>query len=288
VRGGGGQGWTREELSDALADTGASFTEAFTTAMSLIAQPPSGISDLAIVDAGGSAGAGRIVAAIAEKHASLPIRTAGRGGEQTVSLIIEAESAVEVRTNQGLLAHIDLDSEGMARAAVGSIIGSSVGFLSACGLLGDLSIGKPTVVPTSVDAARRIGTTFPVFVGAGPIGDAIARRAKASFNLNAKTPAFALSLPDAFEIDIHGWGQSGDVTRQVFTLVAIRSGEIDADLSEMFDTYLSALDEVVHDVVTIRAQSDGEVSQIVDAVTQVDLLSLEFARDAEPQENSVF
>jgi hypothetical protein len=276
--------WTREELSIALADTPRSFADALAYAASRIAEPPSRITDLAIVDGRGIVEAGRIVAAIAEKHCPLPIRL---GTAASLTLSIEGVS-VQARTDGRLLARVDLETRGMARAAVGSIVGSSIGLLSGCGLLPDLETGEPAEVQTPFAAARRIGETFPLFVGAGPIGDALARRAKASFNLNAKTPAFALSLPEAFEIDIHGWGQSGDVTRQVFTLVAIRSPEIDGDLSDIFDTYITALDEVVHDVVTIEAQSQGEVSQIIEAVTLVDLLSLEFARDCEPQENSAF
>ena len=44
-------------------------------------------------------------------------------------------------------------------------------------------------------------------------------------NENAKAPAFVAALPEMCHNEIAGWGQHGDVTRQVFTLVELRHDE---------------------------------------------------------------
>ena len=55
---------------------------------------------------------------------------------------------------------------------------------------------------------------------AGPIGAVAAMRWKCQVNENAKAPAFANRVPELCHNEVAGWGQHGDVTRQVLTLVA--------------------------------------------------------------------
>ena len=70
--------------------------------------------------------------------------------------------------------------------------------------------------------ARRIGRTIPLVYGGGPIGAVAAMRWKCQVNENAKAPAFANRLPELCHNEAAGWGQHGDVTRQVLTLVQLR------------------------------------------------------------------
>ena len=49
-------------------------------------------------------------------------------------------------------------------------------------------------------------------------------RWKQSVNENAKAPAFWNEYPELDHNEVCGWGQHGDVTRQVFTLIELRHG----------------------------------------------------------------
>ena len=70
--------------------------------------------------------------------------------------------------------------------------------------------------------ARQIGRTLPIVYGGGALGEVAAVRWKGQFNENAKVAAFANRVPELTHNEICGWGQHGDVTRQVFTLVLLR------------------------------------------------------------------
>ena len=74
------------------------------------------------------------------------------------------------------------------------------------------------------ELARRIGRTIPLIYGGGGFGAVAAMRWKCSMNENAKAPAFWNVYPELDHNEICGWGQHGDVTRQVFTLVELRHG----------------------------------------------------------------
>ena len=83
--------------------------------------------------------------------------------------------------------------------------------------------------------ARLIGRTIPLVYGSAGVSAVAARRWKAQINLNAKTPAFCAALPELAHDELAGWGQSGDVTRQVVTLVLLRHDGEDAEGVRMFD-----------------------------------------------------
>ena len=70
--------------------------------------------------------------------------------------------------------------------------------------------------------ARRIGRTMTLIHGGGSIGATAAQRWKTQINENAKAPAFWAAQPELCHNEIQGWGQHGDVTRQVLTLLALR------------------------------------------------------------------
>src|SRR5207302_5408185 len=74
----------------------------------------------------------------------------------------------------------------------------------------------------AADIARRIGRTIPLVHGGGAVGATAAQRWKTQVNENANAPAFWSSQPELCHNEIQGWGQHGDVTRQVITLVALR------------------------------------------------------------------
>ena len=74
------------------------------------------------------------------------------------------------------------------------------------------------------ELARQIGRTIPLIYGGGAIGAVAAYRWKCDVNENAKAPAFWNTYPELDHNEICAWGQHGDVTRQLITLVELRHG----------------------------------------------------------------
>lgn len=125
--------------------------------------------------------------------------------------------------------------------------------------------------------ARRIGRTFPVVHGSAGITAVAAARWKQQVNANAKTPAFWAAHPDLDHHEVAGWGQSGDVTRQVFTLVELRRPGEPPSTRRRFEQAAEALDEVVATVVPVWAQEGDEVAQFFELALMGDFVSLHLA-----------
>ncbi|MCU4185683.1 bifunctional phosphoglucose/phosphomannose isomerase [Acidiferrimicrobium sp. IK] len=132
----------------------------------------------------------------------------------------------------------------------------------------------------AADVARRIGRTIPLIHGGGAVGSAAAARWKTQVNENAKAPAFWSSQPELCHNEVCGWGQHGDVTRQVLTAVALRHDGEHPQVGRRFDLVGEILREVVADVVEIRAEGDGDLAQLFDLVLFGDYVSLWMAAEA--------
>ncbi len=122
--------------------------------------------------------------------------------------------------------------------------------------------------------ARRIGRTMPLFYGAGPIGAVAAMRWKCDVNENAKAPAFYNRVPELCHNEVAGWGQHGDVTRQVFTIVNLRHDHEHPHLARRFELVNSLEEEVVVGIEEVRAEGEGPLAQLFDLVLYGDLVSL--------------
>jgi glucose/mannose-6-phosphate isomerase len=131
-------------------------------------------------------------------------------------------------------------------------------------------------VPAGV-VARRIGRTVPLIFGGGPIGAVAAQRWKTQVNENAKAPAFAATIPELCHNEVCGWGQHGDVTRQVFTLVELRHDEEHPQEARRFELVRDIMAEVVHDVIEVRAEGNGALAQLFDLTLFGDYVSLHLA-----------
>jgi glucose/mannose-6-phosphate isomerase len=128
--------------------------------------------------------------------------------------------------------------------------------------------------------ARAIGRTWPLVYGAGPLGAVAAVRWKNQVNENAKAPAFHHALPEVCHNELCGWGQHGDVTRQVLTLVELRHGFEEADIARRFQLMDDQMLEVVADICVVEAEGDGPLAQLMDLVLVGDVTSLHMAADA--------
>jgi glucose/mannose-6-phosphate isomerase len=128
--------------------------------------------------------------------------------------------------------------------------------------------------------ARVIDGTMPIAYGGDALGGVAAYRFKCQVNENAKAPAFSAVLPEMTHNEICGWGQHGDITRQVMTIVRFRHDFEHPQVARRFDLTYDLLDEVVHAVIDIRAEGDGALAQLLDLVLQGDFVSLHLAAEA--------
>lgn len=128
--------------------------------------------------------------------------------------------------------------------------------------------------------AREIGRTMPVTYGGDALGAAAAYRFKCQVNENAKAPAFWAAMPEMAHNEICGWGQHGDVTRQVMTVVRFRHAYEHPQVARRFELTFDIIDEVVHAVIDIGAEGDGALAQLFDLILQGDFVSLHMAAEA--------
>jgi glucose/mannose-6-phosphate isomerase len=192
-------------------------------------------------------------------------------------------------------AHIVLPECPMPRAGIGSVSIPPLIVLERVGLFP----GASQYVADAVDQmkrrrdklivdggpaqvlAREIGRTMPVAYGGDALGAVAAYRFKCQVNENAKAPAFWAALPEMAHNEICGWGQHGDVTRQVMTVVRFRHAYEHPQVARLFELTFDVIDEVVHAIIDIEAAGEGALAQLLDLVIQGDFVSLHMAAEAE-------
>jgi glucose/mannose-6-phosphate isomerase len=130
------------------------------------------------------------------------------------------------------------------------------------------------------ELARRIGRTFPLVWGTGALGAVAAYRWKADVNENAKAPAFWNSFPELDHNEICAFGQHGDVTRQVVTLVELRHDHEHSQLGRRVAATRAIVEETVASVLEVRAEGEGRLAQLVDLMYLGDWVSVYLALDA--------
>ena len=125
--------------------------------------------------------------------------------------------------------------------------------------------------------ARCIGRTMPLFHGGGGLGAVAAQRWKTDVNENAKSPAFWNAQSELCHNEVSGWGQHGDVTRQMFTLVNLRHDFEHPQVMHRFNITADLLDEVVSSVEEVQAGGEGELGQLLDLMLVGNVTSLHMA-----------
>jgi len=183
------------------------------------------------------------------------------------------------------------------RAALGAMAGPVVAVFERAGLVSGVGpqvdaaarqlearawVCRPEVAGPANPArevARRIGRTLPLFYGGGALGAVAAMRWKFDVNENAKAPAFWSAYPDLDHHEICGWGQHGDVTRQVLTLVELRHDFEHPRLALRFDATREIIEEALAGIVEVRAAGEGRLAQVLDLAYQGDWASTYLALD---------
>lgn len=190
--------------------------------------------------------------------------------------------------------HIVLPDCPMPRAGIGSvsipplIVLEQVGLFPGAaeyvaGAVGQLGRRRDSLIKDGGPAeqiARGIGRTMPVAYGGGALGAVAAYRFKCQANENAKVPAFWAAVPEMTHNEICGWGQHGDITRQVMTVLRFRHSYEHPQVTRRFELTHDPIDEVVHAVIDIDAAGDSALAQLLDLVIQGDFVSLHLAAQA--------
>lgn len=125
--------------------------------------------------------------------------------------------------------------------------------------------------------ARRIGRTIPLVYGGGAVGQAAAQRWKTQVNENAKAPAFYAAQPELCHNEVCGWGQHGDVTRQLMTLIALRHDSEHPQVTRRFELVFDLVREVVASIEEVHAEGEGDLAQLLDLILFGDFVSLHMA-----------
>ncbi len=128
--------------------------------------------------------------------------------------------------------------------------------------------------------AKRIGGTMPLFHSSGSLGNAAVTRWKGQVNENAKAPALGGIHPELCHNEVVGWGQHGDITRQLITLVQLRHDQEHPQVMRRFDLVTEIMREVVAGVEVVEAEGEGELAQLMDLILFGDFTSLHMAAHA--------
>ena len=109
-------------------------------------------------------------------------------------------------------------------------------------------------------------------------------RWKADINENAKAPAFWNTHPELDHNEICGFGQHGDVTRQILTLIELRHGFEHERLEPRFAGTRAQVEECVSQVLEVRAVGEGRLAQLLDLMYLGDWVScyLALENDVDP------
>jgi glucose/mannose-6-phosphate isomerase len=234
--------------------------------------------------------------------------------EETVSMARAAAkcgaTVVGVSTG-GTIAQIAEESGGLhmpcpegylPRAAVGALVGAVTVALFRSGLAPSAHAQlvraqeqlahrrdrcKPSIEGAANEArefARKIGRTIPVIYGGGALGGVAAYRWKCDVNENAKAPAYSAAHPELDHNEICGWGQHGDVTRQIISLIELRHGFEHEQLARRFQYTREIIEECVHQVLEVHAEGEGRLAQLLDLMYVGDWVScyLALQNDVDP------
>ncbi len=125
--------------------------------------------------------------------------------------------------------------------------------------------------------ARQLHGTIPLVYGGGLVGGAAAQRWKAQINQTAKAPAFAGELPEVVHGELAGWGQHGDITRQLLSLVLLRHDDEPPEVAEQFGRVEQWTQEVVTAIHPVAAAGEGTLAQLLDLAFQGDVVALHLA-----------
>jgi glucose/mannose-6-phosphate isomerase len=189
--------------------------------------------------------------------------------------------------------HVALPDIPMPRAGIGAVSIPPLLVLDALGLfpgarqhvlqaVEQLKRRRDQLLAGKGDAhrvAQAIGRRIPLCYGGGALGEVAAWRLKCQINENAKAPAFANTHPELCHNEICGWGNHGDVTRQVLTVVNLRHDFEHPQVARRFELTEDILLEATAGVQQLFAAGGSALAQLFDLILQGDFVSLHLAAE---------
>lgn len=134
--------------------------------------------------------------------------------------------------------------------------------------------------PVEENPAKRVALDIrrkiPLIYGGG-IGGVAAHRFKCQINENAKAPAFWNVYPELDHNELVGWGQHGDVTRQLIQLVELRNDFEHPQVRKRFELTREIMRECIAGVTEVHARGDHPLGQLLDLIYVCDYASLYLA-----------
>jgi hypothetical protein len=253
-----------------------------------------GVRAVVLVGSGSAGWSADVVAATVASRSEVPVVVA-----RSELPAFAARDTVVVRLGARTM-HVDDTAVDLGedvpheRAALGAMVASGLTALARMGIADGVEDDLDRAIaqlhrrrnaafadaPSDIDApklARRIGRLLPLVYGDGDVGALAAERWKQQCNVNAKVPAFARGLADVAHDEIAGWGQHGDLTRQVFCAVVLRHDHERPGGDARFTTFTEVLEESLAAVHHVRAEGDGPLAQLLDLAYVGDLVSLHLA-----------
>jgi glucose/mannose-6-phosphate isomerase len=216
------------------------------------------------------------------------LQAAGAAAARGATVVVLASGAAP---GSGRLARVALPAVPRERLFLYPVVAGMLGLLEAARMLdgtADLLAAAADRASARIEGplpsrslgeeiARRLGRTFPFLVGAPGVGLAAARWWQAEMAANARLLAHAESTSEYRDALLAGFGQSGDVTRQVVTLVLLRCPSDPPAAATVFTAIGEWLSEAVADIVTVEAEGSSPLAQLVDLALLGDLTSISLA-----------
>ncbi len=160
-----------------------------------------------------------------------------------------------------------------AGGPVGAALGVAAAATAECGAAPE---GRRR--PATATLARHLGRTLPLVYGADGVPAAAARWWKSAVNRSAKLAAFADGVPTMAYSELSMFGQAGDLTRQVFTMITLRAPrDVEGTLAAgQLDRFAELFGEVVADVKTVSTEARG-LAAYLDLAIRGQWVALELA-----------
>ena len=190
------------------------------------------------------------------------------------------------------LAHIEIPSGLQPRASLGFLTMPILAALVKIGLVPDLQDDVDQAVKIlaelqerchrsrsvsenpAKDLAAKIHGHVPVVYAGSGLGAVAAYRFKCDLNEYGKTPAFWHEFPELNHNEIVGWNQLGELTKERFVVVYLRS----ADDHERIDLRMSItrtlIDDSVSEIIEVPALGPSVISQLLSLILVTQLAAI--------------
>lgn len=133
---------------------------------------------------------------------------------------------------------------------------------------------RDRIISSAKSPAELLTDSIPLVYGASGIGEVVAKRLKNQINENVKAPSFYSVYPELCHNELAGWGQLGDVTRQIISLVQIVANNEHPQVIQRLNWVEERLIESVKTQIRLKASSDNDFTSLFELIMLVDAVSL--------------